>query len=47
MKNTGIEMREATEDFAASCAIEDDRKSVQSIGTDMEEYAIAEQRSAR
>ncbi|CAB1111342.1 unnamed protein product [Ectocarpus sp. CCAP 1310/34] len=47
MKNTGIEMREATEDFSASCAIEDDRKSVQSNGADMEEDAIAEQRSAR
>ncbi|CBN79756.1 conserved unknown protein [Ectocarpus siliculosus] len=47
MKNTGIETREATEDFAASCAIEDDRKSVHSLGADMEECAISEQRSAR
>lgn len=47
MKNTGIEMREATEEFAASCVIEDDRKSVHSIGADVEEYAITEQTSAR
>lgn len=47
MKNTGIEMREAPEDLAASCAMEDDRKSMNSIGADVEDYAITEQRSAR
>lgn len=46
MKNTGIEMREASEDFAASCASEDDKKSMHSIGADVEDCATTEQRSA-